>query len=314
MNAQTNTNNKRHPWLAVFLSLLLPGLGQFYCGATIKCLWIAGAMSVIGMFSLVPLAFMPLFHGSEVNGRLVIFFQVLALLIYGINVVDAWITARRTREDYKLKDYNRWYAYLLFWLAVSGGYVFSALYVSNSLLQPFKIPSTAMYPAIWPGDKLFAAKNAYLDKDPQVGDIVLFRNPDKRTEFWMKRVVALERDSIEIRDDELYINDVKLEREEMPAPAFVVPEIKNKGAYFYEQNRDAKYPIFLTSNPDPKVKNFPKTIVPKYDCFVLGDNRDNSADSRLLGPIPIAAIIGKASFIYRPSQDWSRFGSIGNEK
>jgi hypothetical protein len=60
MNTPTNTNTKRHPWLAVFLSLLMPGLGQLYCGATIKCFWIAGAMSVIGMFSLVPLALMPL--------------------------------------------------------------------------------------------------------------------------------------------------------------------------------------------------------------------------------------------------------------
>jgi signal peptidase I len=308
MNIPTAT--KRHPWLAVFLSLLMPGLGQLYCGATTKCFWIAGAMSVIGMFNLVPLVFMPLVFGFQVDRKLVIFFEVLALLLYGINILDALITARRTREDYKLKDYNRWYAYLLFWLAVSGGYVFSGLYVRDNLLQAFRVPSASMYPAVWPGDQLFCVKNTYLDKDPTVGEVVIFRNPENRRQFFIKRVVALGGDSVEIRDGEIYINDIQLKREEVPSPKVIPKQLTSEGTYFYEWNRDVKYRIFMTTSADPKMINFPKTVIPKDHCFVLGDNRNDSLDSRIFGAIPIVGIVGKASFIYLSAQDWSRFGSI----
>jgi signal peptidase I len=310
MNTPTNTNTKRHPWLAVFLSLLMPGLGQLYCGATIKCFWIAGAMSVIGMFSLVPLALMPLIQGFQVDRKLVIFFEVLALLLYGINILDALITARRTREDYKLKDYNRWYAYLLFWLAVSGGYVFSGLYVRDNLLQAFRVPAASMYPAVWPGDQVLVAKNTYLDEDPKVGDIVVFHNPEDRRQFFIKRVVALGGDSVEIRDGEVYINDIQLKREEVPSPKVIPRQLTSEGTYFYEWNGDVKYRIFTAVNAAPEMRNFPKTVIPKYHCFVLGDNRDNSLDSRQFGPVPIVGILGEASFIYLSAQDWSRFGSI----
>jgi len=305
MNVQTNIKNKRYPWLAVFLSLLMPGLGQLYCGAIIKGLWLAGLISVVGLLSLLGLV-----PGFQVNGKVVLLFQALSLLLYGIGIIDAFIMARRIREDYKLKDYNRWSAYVLLCLAVSGGYIFSGLYVRDSLLQPFKVPTGAMYPAIWPGDRLLAAKNAYQDNDPAVGDIVIFRNPDHRRQFFIKRVVAAGGDAVEIRQGEIYINDIKLKREEAPSPTVIPSQIKREGMCFYESNRDAKYRIFLIANGDPRMRNFPKTVIPKHHCFVLGDNRDNSFDSRHFGAIPVVGIVGKASFIYAPSQDWSRFGTM----
>src|SRR5438045_976420 len=154
MNTATNMNNKRYPWLAAFLSLIMPGLGQLYCGAIIKCLWLAGLISAIGLLGLV--AVIP---GFPVNEYLVILFLALSVLLYGFGVVDAFFTACRVREDYKLKDYNRWYAYALLCVVVSGGNLFSGLYVRDRLLQPFQVPTAAMYPAIWPGDKVLAAKN-----------------------------------------------------------------------------------------------------------------------------------------------------------
>ena len=305
MNEQTNIKNKRYPWLAVFLSLLMPGLGQLYCGAIIKCLWLTGSISLVGLLSLLGLV-----PGFQVNGKAVLFFQALSLLLYGLGLIDAFITARHIREDYKLKDYNRCSAYLLLCVAVSGGYIFSSLYVRDRLLQPFKVQNAAMYPAILPGDRLLAAKNAYQDNDPEVGDIVIFRNPDNRSQFWIKRVVAAGGDAVEIREGEIYINDTKLKREEAPFPTVIPSQIERAGMYFYESNRAARYRIFLTSNGVPRGRSFPKTTIPKHHCFVLGDNRDNSFDSRYFGAIPVVGIVGKASFIYAPSQDWSRFGTM----
>ena len=310
MNESTNMNTKRYPWLAVFLSLLMPGLGQLYCGAILKCLWLAGLISVAGLLSILGLEPIAQYYGIHLNGKVVIVFQVLALLLYGLGIIDAFITARRTREDYKLKDYNRLSAYVLLYLAVSGGYISSAIHVRDYLWQPFKVPSEAMYPAIWPGDRLLADKNAYQDHDPAIGDIVIFHDPDHRRQFFIKRVVAVGGDAVEIREGELYINDVKLKREEAPRPTVIPSQIKGDRKYFDESNRDAKYRIYLIGNGQTRVRSLPKTVVPQHHCFVVADNRDDSLDSRDFGAIPVASIVGKASFIYAPGQDWSRFGTV----
>jgi signal peptidase I len=313
MNTPPTINTQRRPWLAILLSSFLPGLGQLYCGATLKCLCFSGLMSALGILSLLAVASPFSFsHRSpfQTDGTWLTLSLALATLVYVYSVVDARSTALKTRDDYRLKDYNRWYAYVLFCIAVSGGYLFAGLYVRETRLEAFNVPSDSMYPAIWPGDRLLAAKNVYLAADPAIGDIVIFRNPDNRTQFFIKRVVALEGDTVEIRNNELYINGTKLPREEAPAPAQTIPQIEGKPtSFFYEWNHNAKYEICISASGD-LTRDFPRTVVPKNQCFVLGDNRDNSLDSRVFGPIPIVGIIGKASFIYAPSHDWSRFGRM----
>jgi signal peptidase I len=305
MDTQITQNHKRHPWFAVLLSLVMPGLGQLYCGAILRCLWLlalTSAAGLLGVLALVP--------GLRLNGNLVVAGYALSLLVYGLGIFDAFFTARRTRVDYEPKDYNRWYAYLLLGVAVSAGHVFSALYVRDNWLMPFKIPTASMYPAIWQGDQLFGDRSAYRDKDPAAGDIVIFHNPDNRREYFIKRVVALEGDRIEIRDGVVYVNSLQLRREAAPPPAVVPARMSGGGAYFVEFNREAKYRILLTSPANSRLRNFPLTVVPKHHCFVLGDNRDTSLDSRSFGAIPIEGIVGQASFIYAPGEDWARFGSI----
>jgi signal peptidase I len=304
MDTSRNTCHRRYPWVATFLSLLMPGLGQLYCGAIIKCLCVAGLISLFGLLSILALVL-----DFQLSAKLVIIFQVISLLLYGIGVVDAFLSARRIRGSYQLKDYNHWVAYILFYIAFSGGCIFSSLYFRDNLLQPFRVPSSAMFPAIWPGDRLLAAKNAYLSRNPQAGDIVIFRNPEDRRVFFLKRVVALAGDSVEIRDGDVYINDVKLKREAVAPPA-VTPAQVPGGKYLEEWNGNATYRILLSENPAPEVGQFRRTVVPKNCCFVMGDNRDASLDSRELGAIPIVGIVGKASFIYAPAGNWSRFGTL----
>jgi len=305
MDIPTRKSTKRDPWFAAFLSLLLPGLGQLYCGAINRCLWLlalTSAAGLLGVLALVP--------GVRLEGSFVVACYALSLLVYGAGVLDAFFMARRTRSDYELKDYNRWQAYLLLGLAVSAGNVFSALYVRDNWVMPFKIPTASMYPTLWQGDQLFADRGAYREKDPAVGDIVVFHNPENRKEYFIKRVVALEGDRVEIRDGMIYVNDLKLRREEAPAAAVLSRRMSGGGTYFYEFNRAAKYRILLTAPANSRLRNLPPTTVPKHHCFVLGDNRDNSLDSRSYGAIPVASIVGKANFIYLPSENWARFGSV----
>lgn len=303
MDTQTRQCNRRRPWVAAFLSLLMPGLGQLYCGAVIRCLALLALASPAAILSL--LALVP---GVHFGGGLVFSAYGLDLLVTAFAIFDAFFAARRTRPDYEPKDYNRWYAYALLYLAVSAGHVFSAFYVRDNLIMPFKVPTASMYPAIWQGDQLFADKRAYLDRDPAVGDIVVFHNPEDRRQFFIKRVVAVGGDVVELRDGEVFINGSRLRREEAPSSAS--RRIGNGGKYFYEFNGGAEYRIYLSAGRNRRLANLPATTVPAHQCFVLGDNRDDSLDSRSYGAIPVAGIVGRAGFVYAPAESWSRFGGI----
>ena len=85
--------------------------------------------------------------------------------------------------------------------------------------------------------------------------------------------------------------------------------IKKGTAYLEEENNETKYPIMTEDN---KIDNMEKTTVPHGHCFVLGDNRANSRDSRHFGPVPLADVKGRVDYIYWPALNWSRFGKYGD--
>jgi signal peptidase I len=278
----------------------MPGLGQLYCGAFVRglCFTVLSAGSaLLGIVALVPRLQLPGVALAAVEG--------VALLAYVIGIVDALRLARRTREDYVPKDYNRWYAYVLLGLAVSCGHLFAMLYAREHLIQPFRLGTPSMYPTLWKGDQVMAARNAYVTQDPSPGDIVVFHNPDDRSQLFVKRVVAVAGDSVEIRDDHLYINGIQLAITPIPTPTIASADIKG-GGYFEELNRGAKYRVYL-SGTDGRWKNLTATIVPPHACFVMGDNRDESLDSRSFGPIPLIGIVGKVTYRYAP---FARLGTL----
>jgi len=104
----TETDTRRRPWIAVLLSVIYEGLGHVYCGRIVKglvLLFVGGVLSPMGLLLL-------LFGQSTSRAvGIVIFLAANAVWVYAI--IDAYLTAKRTRPDYELKDYNRWYVYLL---------------------------------------------------------------------------------------------------------------------------------------------------------------------------------------------------------
>jgi signal peptidase I len=233
-----------------------------------------------------------------------------------VAIIDSWYLAKHTKPDYELKEYNRWYVYLLLWLISMGGSTTYSLYFRDNYMEAFRIPTASNYPTMAPGDRFLANKLAYRNKNPKRGDLVVFVNPQNRRVNFVKRVVAIAGDTVEIKGNDLCINGQKLERRKLDDS--ILSKIKTevqgemlKGDVYEETNNGAKYKIFLKFGVDPNSANFAKVTVPKYHCFVLGDNRNQSEDSRHFGPVPLAAIKARADYLYWPAKDWARFGRLG---
>ena len=310
----TNKKNRRKPLTAVILSLIMPGLGHVYCGRIVKGLILVFLSSIF-----IPVIFGTLsVSRSSVRIAVIIVALIASLTVWLVAVIDAWYTAKHTSADYVLKDYNKWYVYVLLILMSTGSSTQIAFNVKSSVIEAFRVPVASNYPTIVPNDRFLANKLAYNNSDPKRGDLIVFINPENRRQNYIKRVVAVAGDTVEIIDNEVYINEQQLERQRLPQS--VLDNIKIKvhgksleGDVFYEINGEAKYKIFLAKPPhDQASHNFPKITVPPYHCFVLGDNRNSTRDSRHVGAIPLAIIKGRADYLYFPAKDWSRFGRIKN--
>ena len=162
-----------------------------------------------------------------------------------------------------------------------------ALFIRTFVVQAFKIPSGSMKPTLQVGDHIlvskfiYGVKIPYLNtvilpfKDPQRGDIVVFKYPiDPRKDF-IKRVIGVPGDVIEIRDKAVYINSQRL----------------NHDVGVYSDPRTIAGSIRPRDNLGP-------ITVPPDSLFVMGDNRDESFDSRFWGFVPLRDVSGKAFIIY----------------
>ncbi|MBN2284240.1 MAG: signal peptidase I [Deltaproteobacteria bacterium] len=180
-----------------------------------------------------------------------------------------------------------------------------ALFIRTFIVQAFKIPSGSMKETLLVGDHILVNKFIYGVKipflrktivplnDPQRGDIVVFIYPMDRSKDFIKRVIAVGGDTIEIRDKRIYINS----------------EPYQDGHGCYQDN------LIIPRSIQPR-DNFGPVTVPEGSLFVMGDNRDQSLDSRFWGFVELKDVLGKAFIIYfswNPDTHnirWSRFGDI----
>ena len=154
--------------------------------------------------------------------------------------------------------------------------VLIAVVVILFLYQPVRVEGTSMMPALVDQERIFINKFVYRFEPIGRGDVVVFWYPLDRSKSFIKRVVGLPGDTVEIREGQVYLNGVLLQEPYIP------PESDDFGTY----------------SP---------THVPKGEYFVMGDHRTSSNDSRIFGPVPRKFIYGKAVFAYWPVD---HFGSI----
>jgi signal peptidase I len=162
-----------------------------------------------------------------------------------------------------------------------------ALFIRTFIVQAFKIPSSSMEPTLQVGDHIlvnkfiFGIKIPFTDmklmefKRPQRGDIIVFIYPKDRSKDFIKRVIGTEGEKIEILRKKIYVNDRLID---------------DPWGYYDEKSELMRY-----LQP---IDKFGPVVVPKDSLFVLGDNRDNSQDSRFWGFVNIHAVRGKAFIIY----------------
>jgi signal peptidase I len=302
-NASPTVPYRRSPWTAAILSLIMPGLGQVYVGALAQGLvW----MFLCGIFLVMGLSFLS--FPSAYSWTLGCLAELSLVVIWLAAAVDSRRLALRCKPDYELKDYNRWYVYVLLLLIGTGGCLAYALYVREQVIQAFAVPSAAMYPTILPNDRVIAVKNAYQTADPQRGDLVLFADPDNRRVFFIKRVVAIAGDRVESKSGNLYVNDVELPRESIGPATVSFGKTTSTGEVFYEKNNGAKYRIFISQ--EKPAADFGPITVPKHECFVMGDNRNSSRDSRYFGAIAVTGLKGKFEYRYWPITGGAHWGTI----
>lgn len=163
------------------------------------------------------------------------------------------------------------------------------------LFEPFVIPSGSMIPTLLVHDHIFVNKLSFGIKvpfgksfivqwaHPKRGDVVVFRFPDNPEVFYVKRILAVGGDEIAVENGKVIVNGEALSQEPLP--------IEENFEYFREKHYTIRY-----LNHDGS--NFPPTKIPEHSFFVIGDNRDQSNDSRFWGVVPEENLIGRAKLIW----------------
>jgi len=259
------------------LSLFVPGLGQLYSGRPKRALTIYFS-GVLVIFIFLMSGLLRIFAG--------LIALVLAVVMFSVWVVWDAIRIARRSGDYSPRWFNRWYWYLAAWLLAS---LVAPRLLALSPVRTFWIPSGSMEPALLLGDHLCADLAHYRSAKPVRGDIALLHSPENPTLLVTERVIGLAGEVIEIRNKSVFLD----------GRPFRDP---------WGQHTDARvYPASGPSSPLGLRDNFGPLRIPTGMVFVLGDNRDNSYDSRFYGPVPTASLTGRPLYLYW-SHDKSRIG------
>jgi len=266
-------NKPRKIWAAVLLSLLFVGMGQFYNGRIKRAAAFFLGCEFIGIlgFALVYL--------TESFIVLLLTMIIFALLWIFVLIDSIRLTARNKQQYHPSKYNDHWFKFL--------GVIIIILFISlpvnyieeKFIIEAYKIPSGGMENTLLVGDYLICKKCG--PKDISNNDLIVFKYPKDPSISFIKRCVARGGQTVEIKDKMLFVDN-----ELIPLP----PDGKhtdNKIITYHSED----FGIGVRDNMPPKT-------VPEGCLFVLGDNRDNSVDSRFWGFLDERLVLGRAIFIH----------------
>lgn len=214
--------------------------------------------------------------------------------------------------------------------------VLLALFIRTFFFEPFNIPSGSMLPTLQIGDYLFVSKTSYgyskysfpfgladfkgrmMESPPKRGDVIVFKLPSDTRIDYIKRLIGLPGDRIQVKKGRLYINGTMIDREPVGMERVESPEGGHESIMQYIETLPGgvMHRIYEESDSEA-LDNTDEFVVPENHYFMMGDNRDNSQDSRVIGFIPEDNLVGRAdilffsidetSSIFKP---WTWFGAI----
>jgi signal peptidase I len=257
------------------------------------------------------------------------FYLFLGTVITGfIWALDVWILAPRRSKVYQeqsdihqgveikrggkepvIVEYSKSFFPVLLIVFILRGFI----------VEPFRIPSGSMLPSLYIGDFILVNKFAYGIRlpvwnekiietgDPQRGDVVVFRYPRDPSLDYIKRIVGLPGDHVAYYNKVLYVNGKPVKRD-------FVGEYQGPGQThaneYLEDLQGVEHSILLQPGRPSSLEG--EYIVPDGMYFVMGDNRDNSNDSRVWGPVPESHLVGEAFMIWMHWNGGIEWGRIGN--
>lgn len=252
---------KRKPIIAFLLSFITPGLGQIYNGRFKRGIFLY-LIELLIVVVLIFSGFFLKFYGAIVSLVIILGFTIFIWL-------NALFDAIKLKEV-PLRPYNKWYIYLVIILIncfVIQPVISSA--IKRNRVKAYKIPASSMEPTLLVGDYLIVDRGCYKSQKPKRGDVIAFEFPKDPSKEFIKRVIATEGEKVEIIRNKIYINDQLMDD---PWGRFTMPR--------------------------SSIENYGPVKVPQDSLFVMGDNRDNSQDSRFWGFVNIKKVKGKALYLY----------------
>lgn len=297
-----NEIRPRNPWVALAMSLVLPGFGQLYNGELNKAIWLFLAVAFLSIPGIALVAlYLP--DGWMIPALVLSLLSALTLWLFGM--VDAW---RRAKAMLNYLP-ERWqvsgvYMLVLILCNIVALPLFTS-YVGEHIVASYRIPTASMEPTVQRGDILFADKRyncAGCKGSIHRGDIAIFTYPNNRTLLYIKRIIALPGDRVQIHNGDVMVNGKSLSAQTTEGAT---------AKQIIETEDGRSWKIIL--EPDSVTVQNIDEVVPPGEVFVLGDNRAASADSRKFGTVPMQDVVGRARQVWLSvnagSVHWNRMGT-----
>ncbi len=309
------TSTVPNKWIAAILGLFLQGFALLYVAQPAWTIF----------YFIVSLAIAIARISLSAAGGQGLLFDLVAVMLAIVAAVHAYRIASKWPQDKQRPAYSRWYGLL----GIVAVFSMALICLRAFVAEPFRIPAASMKPALPVGSTIVIEKWGYghystfgislLRTAPTariaLGDIIVFDYPENPEVNFVKRVVGLPGDKVSYRERRLSVNGLAAALEpttNVPAPAL------NEGQRFVEEKLGGEsYTTIVDDNAPPirlnAVRKFPdrssctyddsgvECVVPPGKYFVMGDNRDNSDDSRYWGFVPESAVVGKLKLVFRPS-------------
>jgi signal peptidase I len=321
------TIRKRRRWIAVLLAIVFtPFFSMLYLGK--------GRRALVYLLLTIVSAGLGYWLASKGFWPRGIDRSLLSTLVSIVGAIDSYKIARQYQTEFSGPWYSRWYGLAGVLMSI----VFVTIGIRSFVIEPFRIPSTAMTPTLLVGDVIVVNKFVYgirlpivyyklIDiRQPMRGDVMVFRYPEKPSLDYVKRVIGVPGDTVAYRDKRLRLNGEAVEIEAAGEYTYV-DTVKNDVTVTRYQEQLTGHLHSILIEPDAPViqlagvRQFPyrdkcvyddrgfTCTVPPNHYFMMGNNRDHTSDSRYWGFVAEENIVGKAVMIVWNGENPRRAGT-----